>query len=230
MVGYLRLSGKMKGQTIYKKTLVNTNKTSRALCKNTRSVAASYPPKENSAQDRTIPNACLSTKSGKECKAGFPMDNRVNLEKPVLLCKGLAKEKGLPWRGRRGVLGQILIHRNCRWVDGTAPGLTMALSDSNTDVKINDRLPILPITHESSTRTRQCIPKDPVRRQRVIRRLTQKVARLQSTRNGYFGGYICKRQKLANTNHASASTRCSTCASDIKENRSSNSSELCQVA
>ena len=113
-----------------------------------------------------------------------------------MLCKGLAKKRGLPWRGRRSVLGQILGRRNSPWLNGTAPGLAVALSGSNTDVKINDLLPITEVTHESGTCTWNCIPKDRAKRQRVIRRLAQRVAQTQTQRNGYFGGYICKRQKI----------------------------------
>ena len=69
------------------------------------------------------------------------LDARLNLEYPLLLCKGLAKTKGLQWKGRRSVLGQVLGRRNSPWLDGTAPGLAIALSGSNTDVRINDLLP-----------------------------------------------------------------------------------------
>ena len=124
------------------------------------------------------------------------MDARLNLEHPVLLCKGLAKKRGLPWRGRRSVLGQVLGRRNSPWLDGTAPGLAIALSGSNTDVRINDLLPITEVTHESSVCTKNCIPRDGARRERVIRRLAQRVAQTQTLRNGYFGGYISKRQKI----------------------------------
>ena len=56
-------------------------------------------------------------------------------------------------------------------MNGTAPGLAIALSGSNTDVKVNDLLPITEVTHESSACTRNCIPRDEAKRHRVIRRL-----------------------------------------------------------
>ena len=99
------------------------------------------------------------------------MDARLNLEHPLLLCKGLAKTKGLQWKGRRSVLGQILGRRNSPWLDGTAPGLAIALSGSNTDVRINDLLPLTEVTHESSVCTRRCILKDATKRYRVLRKL-----------------------------------------------------------
>ena len=116
--------------------------------------------------------------------------------RPVLLCKGLAKEECLPWKGRRSMLGQILGRRNSPWLNGTAPGLAIALSGSNTDVKKNDLLPITEAPHENESCKRRCIPRDGARRERVLRRLAQRVAQVQSHRNGYFGGYICKRQKI----------------------------------
>ena len=64
-------------------------------------MSCAYITEKGASQERTIPNACLSTRSGKECKAGLPMDTRLHLEHLVLLCTGLAKKRGLPWRGRR---------------------------------------------------------------------------------------------------------------------------------
>ena len=124
------------------------------------------------------------------------MDNRMHSDEPVLLCKGLAHKKNLPWKGRRGVLGQSMSRRNSPWLNGTAPGLAIVLSGSNTDVKVNDLLPITEVTHESSVCRRNCIPKDACKRERVIRRLARRVAQTQALRNGYFGGYICKHQKI----------------------------------
>ena len=124
------------------------------------------------------------------------MDNRLNFDRPVLLCKGLAKQRKLPWKGRRSVLGQILGRRNSPWLNGTAPGLAIALSGSNSDVKINDLLPITERTHEDNACSRNCIPKDETKRHRVMRRLALRVGQSQNQRNGYFGGYICKRQKI----------------------------------
>ena len=81
-------------------------------------------------------------------------------------------------------------------MNGTAPGLAIALSGSNSDVKINDLLPITELTHEDSACNRACIPKDATKRDRVTRRLALRVSQSQNQRNGYFGGYICKRQKI----------------------------------
>ena len=172
----------------------------RALQENLKSVQHHIHPKHgDGSQKRTIPSTCLSSKSGKECKAGFPMENRMHSGPPVLICKGLAKQKNLPWKGRRSMLGHILGRRNNPWLNGTAPGLAIALSGSNTDVKINDLLPITATTHENEICEQRCIPKDSAKRQRVLRRLAQRVTKIQSQRNGYFGGYICKRQRIGKT-------------------------------
>jgi len=137
-------SAKVLQEELHSDALAYQTQFARALQENLKCVQhhihpkKSDPKKKSGSQKRTIPNACLSSKSGKECKAGFPMDNRLNFGRPVLLCKGLAKERKLPWKGRRSVLGQILGKRNSPWLNGTAPGLAIALSGSNSDVKIND--------------------------------------------------------------------------------------------
>ena len=92
--------------------------------------------------------------------------------------------------------GHMPGRRNNPWLNRSAPGLAIALSGSNADVKINDLLPITAITHENEICEQRCISKDSTKRQRVLRWLAQRVTRIQSQRNGYFGGYICKRQKI----------------------------------
>jgi hypothetical protein len=86
------------------------------------------------------------------------------------------------------MVGAILFVRNSEWLNGTIPGLCIAFAGSNTDIQPNDLLPILPQTHEHSECKRNCAKK------RNIQKLAKKMVRIQSTRNGYFGGYINKRQ------------------------------------
>ena len=85
-------------------------------------------------------------------------------------------------------LGQILLERNDEWVNGTMPGLCVAFAGSNSDVKPNDRLPITEVTHESVCGKRCCV------RKHTLKRTTRITQRAQSVTNGYFGGYIGKRQ------------------------------------
>ena len=81
-------------------------------------------------------------------------------------------------------------------MNGTAPGLAIALSGSNSDVKINDLLPITELTHENSTCNRTCIPKNEIKRDSVMRRLALRVSQSHNQRNAYFCGDICKQQKI----------------------------------
>ena len=63
------------------------------------------------------------------------------------------------------------------------------LAGSNSDVKPNDRLPILECTHEKICKKTRCIVK-----KGNLKKTTRATQRTQSTTNGYFGGYIGKRQ------------------------------------
>ena len=50
--------------------------------------------------------------------------------------------------------------RNEEWVNGCMPGLCVAFAGSNSDVKPNDRLPIIETTHESQyCKKKRCIAK-----------------------------------------------------------------------
>ncbi len=69
------------------------------------------------------------------------------------------------------------------------PGLCVAFAGSNTDVKPNDRLPIFATTHE------KLCPKNCVSvKKHTLKRTTRRIERTQSVTNGYFGGYMGKRQ------------------------------------
>ena len=48
----------------------------------------------------------------------------------------------------RNWLGQTLLLRNEKWLNETMPALCVALAGHNSDVKPNDRLPIVAATHE----------------------------------------------------------------------------------
>ena len=48
--------------------------------------------------------------------------------------------------------------RNDEWLNGTMPGLCVAFAGSNTDVKPNDRLPIISCTHEKVC-PKKCVKK-----------------------------------------------------------------------
>ena len=106
-----------------------------------------------------IPNACRSSANQAKCKHEAPWSNRVSpawMTQPLLVCEGVAKPFHLLCSGARNWLGQMLLVRNDAWVNGTMPGLCVAFAGSNTDVKPNDRLPILPETHEPRCERKAC--------------------------------------------------------------------------
>jgi len=93
---------------------------------------------------RIIPNACRSRHKPQECKHEAPWSNRVSpawMQSPLLVCKGIAKKFKLRCSGFRNWLGQTLLMRNEAWVNGTMPGLCVALAGSNSDVRPNDANP-----------------------------------------------------------------------------------------
>ena len=146
--------------------------------------------------ERKIPNACRSARDAQSCKHDFPMDCRMNTDKPLVICKGIATKRKLHSSGKRNMLGGILNRRNNPWINGTAPGMVIGISGSNSDVKLNDLLPILPSTHESAVCFRKkCIPLDPEKKQRIFQKMTRRLHTKQARMNGYFGGYIGKAQK-----------------------------------
>ena len=65
----------------------------------------------------------------------------------------------------------------------------MAFAGSNSDVKLNDRLPIMDQTHEKCCTRKRCLVK-----KNNLQKTTRALQRTQTTTNGYFGGYIGKRQ------------------------------------
>ena len=141
---------------------------------------------------RVVPNACRSKSKPSECKHGAPWTNRVSPEwmtQPLLVCKGIAKKFSLRCSGMRNWTGQMLGMRNDEWLNGTMPGLCVAFAGSNTDVKPNDRLPIIACTHEKVC-PRKCVKV----KKRTLTKTARAIERMQSVTNGYFGGYIGKRQ------------------------------------
>ena len=102
---------------------------------------------------------------------------------------GHYEKRKLRCSGALNAVGQALMLRNNEWLDGPMPGLCIALGGNSTDVSPNDRLPILPETHETDICKKRCV------RPKRVKRMTRLVQRIQSNINGYFGGYITKRQR-----------------------------------
>ena len=137
---------------------------------------------------RIIPNACRSKRNPKMCKHEFPLSSRLNQGAPRLVCPGLAKHWGLRQSGPRNMLGCYLGTRNSEWLDGTSPALCIGLTGGNTDVKVNnDRMPITVETHDAAC-NRNCLKTN------TARKVQRRMMRAHASTNGYFGGYIAKRQ------------------------------------
>ena len=149
----------------------------------------------NDPEIRIIPNACLSFRGGKNCKHDFPQKEKMHEGEPVLVCYGIAKAKGLKRRGNRCMIGRFLVTRNSEWLDGTSAGLSVGLSGSNTDVKLNDLVPITRCTHEDAHCSRRCARGRSSKAKKALRKAVCRLETCQSQINGYFGGYIGKRQK-----------------------------------
>ena len=142
------------------------------------------------SQKRVIPNACRCASRPQECKHEAPWTSRMNEGEPLLVCRGIAKAKGLPCSGARNCLSTVLMTRNEEWVNGTLPGFLLAFGGSNSDTKPNDLLPIIECTHEP-TCNKRCVRKNNLKQSKKLIRLAQ---RIQATTNGYFGGYVGKKQ------------------------------------
>jgi len=141
---------------------------------------------------RVIPNACTSKSNRKECKHEAPWTNRLSppwMSAPLLVCKGIAKQFKLRTSGVRNWLGQMLGVRNEPWVNGCVPGICVAFAGSNSDIKPNDRLPSMEETHEQCCSRKRCLVK-----KHSLKKTTRATQRTQTVTNGYFGGYIGKRQ------------------------------------
>ena len=147
--------------------------------------------KKNASGKRVIPDGCKSKSHPNQCRHEAPWENRVHRGKSIVLCKQFAKRCGLRCSGRRNVLGGILGTRNNEWLNGTCPALCVGLGGCNTDTQNNDKIPILPETHEDDLCNGRCVKK------RGHAKLTRILQTAQSTTNGYFGGYIGKRQATA---------------------------------
>ena len=105
-----------------------------------------HPLKDDGSGERRIMLGCRSKANCNVCKGGFPLDAEVT-PVPLLVCRCVAQERGLPIEGRRSVLGSILPSRNEPYLNA-GPRLWCEFSGDNGDIKFPMRVPILPETHE----------------------------------------------------------------------------------
>ena len=135
-------------------------------------------------------SSCLSTSHGKECKHGFPKKAQLT-DKPLIVCEGIARERGLPLKGNRGMLGCTLGRRTCDSKNGTSKAFSAALPWCNSDVSPDIRVPLISETHDPRC-TGDCVG-------RASLRTVAREAQSAATRTaGYFGGYIGKAQPKFN--------------------------------
>ena len=128
-------------------------------------------------------DACVAHGTRGVCKHDYPKDKWIT-DRALVICPGVAKDRGLRTSGQRNALGTILGPRNNEWLNGTSQAFVVAFG-SNTDTSPNDRLPILPETHEPSC-THDCLAHSSEHRVAVATQNAQTVT------NGYFAGYAVK--------------------------------------
>ena len=179
-----------------------------AKVKSMQADAASYQAAFNSALQENmiaaqhhmhvnghVPNACKSTKNTKVCKHEFPKLTRMNVDRPIIICKRIAKRRHLTSSGNRSTLGTVLGLRNNEWLNGTAPGFCVGISGANTDVKVYDLVPIIDETHEGTLCTGKCVPEKDADKKRAAERSMRAMEKNVASYNGYTGGYVSKRAK-----------------------------------
>ena len=137
--------------------------------------------------------ACQSKASKRtgECKASFPM-TRLKVPKTLLVCRGIAKKMNLRVAGRRNAFATFLGRRRCEWQSGTTPSFAV-LFRSNTHMKPNYRMPILPETHEDDAcPSLACAAR--VREVSETKGVSKLAQRAQREATGYYCGYTFKAQ------------------------------------
>ena len=139
--------------------------------------------------------ACRSkhTKKTNFCKADFPK-HHLCTEKPLLICRGLARRFALKTSGRRNSFGCILGKRRCGWQSGTARSLAVVFR-SNTHTFPNYRAPVIPETHEvGECKSKKCA--EHVAQHSDTKTISKLAQRAQREATGYFCGYTFKKQPV----------------------------------
>ena len=90
--------------------------------------------------------ACHSKTKPLECKHGFPMDHLIH-DSTLLLCPGLASERGMAIKGKRNAAGAFWSSRNSGTINATVPAMAVGTGDNN-DIKIPYRFGITATSHE----------------------------------------------------------------------------------
>ena len=131
------------------------------------------------------------------CKVGFPKKVIKDLQGKVrpqtcrirVVCQGVAGQLDLKTSGQRNALGSFVGKRQCEWFAPTSAVLAQ-VARSNTNVQCNYRVPITKTTHDKDCPSGNCIGKISARKLCLI------AQRAMKQMNGYFGGYMAKKQKI----------------------------------
>ena len=106
-----------------------------------------HPLKEDGTGERRLLAGCKNKSNPNVCKGGFPLDNELT-PVPLLVCRCIAQERGLPISGPRSMLGGMLPIRNEANLNA-GPVAWCEFTGDNADMKFPTRVPILPETHEN---------------------------------------------------------------------------------
>ena len=132
------------------------------------------------------------------CKQGYPRkvmkDKKGKINKTLyrvrVVCQGVARELELKTKGRRNALGSIAGPRRCEYFAQTSAALA-ALTQSNTNLQCNYRVPLTDTTHDPACKSKKCVGN-----RTSNRRLCLIAQRAMKQLTGYFGGYLSKKQKV----------------------------------
>eukprot|EP00959_Pyramimonas_sp_CCMP1952_P166382 3477507-Pyramimonas_sp.AAC.1 len=126
--------------------------------------------------------------------------------KTMLVCPGVAKQRGLRVSGKRNSFGLWIGARTDEWRSGTTPAFAVHFR-SNSHTGPNQRVPPIPGAHEESCPSKKCqeaaAKYGTAAKLKSILRLMQ---RAQREVTGYYCGYTFKGQTIGKKHMARAST------------------------
>ena len=128
---------------------------------------------------------CRDPNDPSRCKSGFPRDSWLT-EEPVLVCPGVAARMGMPYKGKRSMLGLPWGPCNNANVNGNHPAMLAALR-CNGDVQVPYRFPITEATHSGHACQEDCHTKT------SLRALARDAQITQAAQTGYQCDYQNKR-------------------------------------
>ena len=135
-------------------------------------------------------NHCRDPKDPTKCKAHFPREKWLT-EKPYLVCPELAKQSGMPHKGKKSMVGMPWGPCNDPNLNGNHPALLTGLR-CNGDVQLPYRFPITKDTHAHQQCTQNCDQEMP------LRKLVLEAQTNQAAQAGYACDYQNKRLQIAN--------------------------------